>query len=54
RCCGCEEGRCSNSQMCESAESKAVSLTRSSLQDLTPTPKPSFTDTRWASNKEEK
>lgn len=31
-CCGCEEGRCSNSQMCESAESKAVSLTHSSLQ----------------------
>lgn len=31
-CCECEEGRCSNSQMCESAESKAVSLTPSSLQ----------------------
>lgn len=31
-CCECEEGRCSNSQMCESAESKAVSLTHSSLQ----------------------
>lgn len=31
-CCGCEEGRCSDSEMCESAESKAVSVTRSSLQ----------------------
>lgn len=31
-CCGCEEGRRSDSEMCESTESKAVSLTRASLQ----------------------